>query len=131
MSEKIKVIPCSGIGKVYGLVARESALKVTGELCPQETETMCLAYLVTGDREAKEQIEGHSCVTLDGCPKMCAAKNVTMAGGVVKLELKVVEEFKKHRGAKPGNPTELTEEGWQVVDEIADKVAEQVKYLVR
>lgn len=128
MSEKIKIIPCSGIGKVYGLVAREAALKVTKE-CPEQTETMCLAYLVTGDKEAKEKIDGCECVTIDGCAKMCAAKNVKISGGLVKEEYKVIDAFKEHRGAKAGTATELTDEGWQITGEIAEKVAATVKDL--
>ena len=29
---KVKVIPCSGIGKVFGLMAREAALQVTTQV---------------------------------------------------------------------------------------------------
>ena len=131
MSNKIKVIPCSGMGKVYGLMARESALRVTKELLPKDSETMCLAYLVTGDQEAKEQIEGRICITLDGCPAMCAAKNVEMAGGIVKEEVKMIDAMKEHKGVKPGTATELTVEGWQIVDEIADRIAAKVEKLAQ
>ena len=55
--KKVGVLSCSGIGKVYGLMAREAALKVTNELKPDETETVCLAHIVTGDADAKEKIE--------------------------------------------------------------------------
>ena len=127
MSNKIKVIPCSGMGKVFGLVSREAVLRVANELAPDKAETMCLAYLVTGDAEAKEQIEGKNCITLDGCPKMCAAKNVAMAGGIVREEFKVVDAFKNHRGVQAGNATELTADGWVIVDELADKIAEKIK----
>jgi hypothetical protein len=48
MSNKVKVVPCSGIGKVFGLVAREAALSTVLELCPEKAETVCLAYIVTG-----------------------------------------------------------------------------------
>ena len=129
MSEKIKVIPCSGIGKVYGLVARETVLKVVGELCPDDTETVCLAYLVTGDEEAREQIDGRPCITVDGCAKMCSAKNVKIAGGDIKEEFKVVEAFKEHKGAQAGSATALTDEGWMITGEIAGKVAAAVKSL--
>lgn len=131
MSDKIKVIPCSGMGKVYGLVARESAMKVIRELCPQESGTVCLAYIVTGDQDAKESIEGQKCITLDGCPAMCAAKNAELAGGVVTEKVRVIDTFRKHKGAKPGTPTDLTEEGWLIVDEIAGEIAEKVKLLSR
>ena len=45
MKSKVKVIPCSGIGKVLGLIARESALRVTGELLPETTESLCLSLI--------------------------------------------------------------------------------------
>lgn len=126
MSEKIKVIPCSGMGKVYGLVGRESALKVAKELCPDKADTVCLAYIVTGDEEANELIKGKKCITLDGCPAMCSAKSVELAGGDIIEKRRVLDTFRKHKGAKPGTATELTEEGWSIVDEIADEIAEKV-----
>jgi uncharacterized metal-binding protein len=129
MSKKVKVIPCSGIGKVFGLIARESAFKTIKELCPEESETMCLAYIETGDKETKELVEGHQFITIDGCPTMCAKKNVELAGGLVKENYRVVDAFRQHKGAKPGTPTELTPEGWQIVDEIAGEIAGKVKKL--
>ena len=126
MSEKIMIIPCSGMGKAYGLVGRESTLRVVRELCPDEACTICLAYLVTGDEDASVHIRGRRCITLDGCPTMCAAKSVTLAGGDVRKKMKVIDAFKRHKGAKPGTATELTEEGWLISDEIADEIAAAV-----
>lgn len=126
MSEKINIIPCSGMGKVYGLVGRESVLKVVKELCPDKADTVCLAYIVTGDDEANELIKGKKCITLDGCPAMCSAKSVELAGGNIIEKRRVLDTFRKHKGAKPGTATELTEEGWSIVDEIADEIAEKV-----
>lgn len=126
MSNKIKVIPCSGMGKVFGLVSREAVLKVTNELAKDKTETMCLAYLVTGDEGAKEQIVGKNCITLDGCPKMCAAKNVALASGTVIEEFKVIDAFRNHRGVNAGDATDLTVDGWIIVDELVDKMMEKI-----
>jgi len=131
MSEKIKVIPCSGMGKVYGLIGRESVLKVVKELCPEQAETMCLAYIVTGDDEVKKQIHNKKCITLDGCPAMCSAKSVELAGGNIVEKRRVLDTFKKHKGAKPGTATELTEEGWHISDEIAGDIANTVRVLSR
>lgn len=129
MSNKIKVIPCSGMGKVLGLVSREAALKVANELCSEQADNMCLAYISTDGEESNTRIKGQRCITLDGCPKMCAAKNVTNIGGIVKEEYRVIDAFRKHRGAKAGTATELTEEGWEIVDELADELAEKVQEL--
>lgn len=126
MSNKIKIIPCSGMGKVYGLIARESTLQ-TVKNNPNDAETVCLAYIVTGDKESKALIEGQKCITIDGCPAMCAAKNAEIAGGIVQEKIRVVDVFRNHKGAQPGSATELTEEGWQIVDEIVEDVTNKIK----
>ena len=126
MDKKVKVVPCSGIGKVFGLMAREAALETVIELCPEKSETVCLAYLVTCDKEAKEKIEGCDCITVDGCPKMCAAKNVSLAGGIVIEEIKVLDTVKEHKGKKFGSPTQLDADGEVVVSEIAAKIAKKI-----
>jgi len=123
MNNKVKVIPCSGIGKVYGLMAREAALKTVLELCPEKAETICLARIVTGDKEVTDKIEGCDCITVDGCPQMCASKNVSIAGGRVIKEIKVLETVKEHKGKKFGSATQLEDSGEIVVSEIAGKIA--------
>ncbi len=126
MDKKVKVVPCSGIGKVYGLMAREAVLKTVLELCPEKSETVCLAYIVTGDKEVKERIEGFDCITVDGCPKMCAAKNVSIAGGIVIEEIKILDTVKEHQGKTFGSPTLLNADGEAVISEIATKIAKKI-----
>jgi uncharacterized metal-binding protein len=126
MYNKVKVVPCSGIGKVYGLMAREAVLKTVIELCPEKSETVCLAYIVTGDKEVKEKIEGCDCITVDGCPKMCASKNVSIVGGIVREEIKVLDTVKEHKGKKFGSPTQLDADGEAVISEIATKIAKKI-----
>ncbi len=126
MYKKVKVVPCSGIGKVFGLMAREAVLKTVIELCPDKSETVCLAYIVTGDKAVKEKIEGYDCITVDGCPKMCAAKNVTLIGGVVVEEVNVLDTVKEHKGKKFGSPTQLSDDGEVVINEIAGKIARKI-----
>jgi len=129
MYKKVKVVPCSGIGKVFGLMAREAVLKTVLELCPEKSETVCLAYIVTGDIEVKEKIEGSNCITVDGCPKMCAAKNVSIAGGLVIEKLRVIDTVKEHKGKKFGSPTQLDADGEVVISEIAAKIAKKINEL--
>ncbi|MDD4603419.1 MAG: putative zinc-binding protein [Bacteroidales bacterium] len=126
MDKKVKVVPCSGIGKVYGLMAREAVLKTVHELCPEKSETVCLAYIVTGDNEVKEKIEGCNCITVDGCPKMCASKNVSIAGGLIIEEIKVLDTVKEYKGKKFGSPTRLDDDGEAVISEIAGKIAKKI-----
>lgn len=127
---KVKVIPCSGIGKVFGLLARETALYITDVLAPDTTETACLAHLVTGDADAKAKVAGQKCITVDGCPALCAAKSVKEAGGDIVEKYRVVDEMRNHRGVKPGDGTALTEGGWQVVEAFATKINDRAKEVI-
>ena len=123
---KVLVIPCSGIGKVHGLIAREATYRVVDDLEPQASETLCLALLVKGDEEAMTAVRTRPCITIDGCPKLCSCKNVELAGGRVAESVRVVDAFKGHKGAQPGTATELAEDGWTITEEIARRVATRV-----
>jgi uncharacterized metal-binding protein len=123
-NKPVLIIPCSGIGKVHGLLSREATYLVTDEIAPEQTDTMCLALLVKGDSEALDAVKSRACITIDGCPKACAEKNVKIAGGNPARIVQVTEALKEHHGAKPGSATELTDEGWAIAREIAQTVAD-------
>ena len=124
--EKVLVIPCSGIGKVQGLIAREVALQVADERLPEHTKTLCLALLVKGDEEAVAAIKASRCITIDGCQKLCSNKNVELAGGTILRSIKVADAFKDHKGAQPGTATKLEADGWQIVNDLAETGAGEV-----
>jgi len=126
---KVKVVACSGIGKVFGLMTREAVLEVTNHLVPDKAETVCLAHVVTGDKAASEKVKGCTCITVDGCPALCSAKSVENAGGIIKASFRSVDEMRNHRGINAGTATALTEDGWQIIDEFAEKIAAKVNEL--
>jgi uncharacterized metal-binding protein len=76
-----------------------------------------------------ESIIARQVITIDGCPKACAEKNVQMAGGCPAKAIQVTETLKKYKGAKPGTATDLTEDGWTVAREVAETVAEEAALL--
>jgi uncharacterized metal-binding protein len=125
----VLVIPCSGIGKVHGLISREATYLVTDELAPGKTDTLCLGLLVKRDAEALAAIESHHCITIDGCPKACAEKNVQMAGGQASKAVQVMESLKKYPGAKPGTATDLADDGWTIARDVAKTVADEAARL--
>lgn len=122
--DKFLVIPCSGVGKVHGLISREAVYHVTDDLLPKQADTVCLALLVSGDPETTQKVKQTPCITLDGCPKLCAFKNVELSGGKVAKGIRVYDVMKRHRGANFGTATSLTDEGWTVVEELAAEVAQ-------
>jgi uncharacterized metal-binding protein len=121
---EVLVIPCSGIGKVHGLISREATYRVTDDLLPEQADTVCLALLVTDDAGSRQKVQHTPCITLDGCPKLCAYKNVELAGGKIVKGIRVYDAMKRHRGANFGTATALSAEGWTVVDEVAAEVAQ-------
>jgi uncharacterized metal-binding protein len=128
--KKALVIPCSGIGKVQGLISREVVYRVTDAVMPDEADTVCLALLVTGDPETCQMVRERSCITVDGCPKLCAQKNVELSGGKISKAFRVYDALKLHRGRQFGTPTVLSEEGWTVVDEMADQIADTIRHKI-
>ena len=54
-TNQVLLIPCSGIGKVHGLISREAVYKATDTLGPDGADTVCLALLVTGDAVAPSE----------------------------------------------------------------------------
>ena len=123
-NEQVLVVPCSGVGKVHGLISREAVYRVTDKVLPGQADTVCLALLVTGDSETRQKVQETPCITLDGCPKLCALKNVELSGGKITKGIRVYDVMKRHRGANFGSATALSAEGWTVVGELAVEVAE-------
>jgi uncharacterized metal-binding protein len=126
MREKVLIVPCSGIGKSYGTVAREGAYLVTEDLCPEKTKLVPLALLVLGEDETRKGISGAKAVTIDGCKLACAAKVVAESGGTVAHGLQVLDVFRRHRHLKPTGIGELDENGHK----LAHVLAEEIKGLV-
>ena len=106
---EVLVIPCSGIGKVHGLISREAVYHVTDKLLPEQADTVCLALLVTGNSETRQKVQETPCVTLDGCPKLCAFKNVELAGGKIAKSIRVYDVMKRH-AAQTGTATALVKD---------------------
>ena len=126
MTRKALIVPCSGIGKSYGTVARESAYAVTEDLRPQSTRLVPLALVVLGDEEVQQDLAGSPAIAIDGCKLACAAKVIAASGGTVAHAIQVLDVYRNHRELKPSGIAELNEAG----KELAKVLAEEVSGLV-
>ncbi|MFB3922314.1 MAG: putative zinc-binding protein [Terriglobia bacterium] len=126
MKEKVLIVPCSGIGKSYGTVAREGAYLVTEDLCRERTNLVPLAMLVLAGDKARSTMAGAKAITIDGCKLTCAAKVVAESGGTVAHAVDVPDVFRRHRDFKPSGIAELDEKGHK----LARALAEEVRTLV-
>lgn len=126
----VLVIPCSGVGKPLGSVAREAAYQVIEDLRPGMTDTVCLSLLTMGDAEAQEKVRTHPTITIDGCAKACAYKNVQSTGVEPTADLQVVDTYREHRELKVPAVIDIGETGRELACHLADKVAKEVDRIV-
>jgi uncharacterized metal-binding protein len=126
MTPKVLIVPCSGIGKSYGSVAREGAYVVTEDLCSEKTRLMPLSLLVLGEDEVRAEMSGTKAVTIDGCKLACAAKVVAASGGTVARGLEVLDVYRRHRDLKPSGIAELDENAHKLAQALALEVKEIV-----
>lgn len=123
MSDRVIVVPCSGIGKTYGTVTREAAYILTEELRPDQTLIVPLSLLVLGDEAARAAVQEAPVITLDGCKLGCATLNVRQAGGSVAREYAVLDFYRQHKNLKPQGIAELNEGGEALARALAGAVA--------
>lgn len=123
MNPKTLIVPCSGIGKTFGSVAREGAYVVTEDLRPAATQLVPLSLVVLGEGEIRQTLAGSRAIAIDGCKLACAAKVVARAGGTVAHGVQVLDVYRRHRDLKPGGIAELNEAGMKLTRVLGEEVA--------
>ena len=121
-TQKVIIVPCSGIGKPYGTVSREAAYEVTDDLRPGQTQLVPLALLVLGEEESRSIVAECPAVTIDGCKLACAAKMVQQSGGTIAQEFAVLDVYRRHKNLKPVGIAELNEGGQKLAHVLAEEV---------
>ena len=121
-SKKVVVLPCSGIGKVFGALARETTYELVERVRPDSAVTTCLAKLVIGDTETKQLVKENPVITIDGCPKDCARKSAESQGVNVARSFQAIDFYKAHKDLKPEGISELDETGRKLAVIAADEL---------
>ncbi len=125
-SDKVLIIPCSGIGKAFGSVGREAAYVVIEDLRPGVSGTVCLSLLTMGDEEAQQRVREHPTITIDGCPTACAKVNVERSGGSPAATFRVFDVFKAHKELKVRGVSDIGDSGRKMAQILAEEVAATV-----
>lgn len=118
-SEKYAILPCNGLDKALGQMAREIALKIQ-EKNP-EIEIICPVLLSRDSDKYKEAIEDKQWIIIDGCGTRCATKLAAEKAGRVKDKI-YVPDVLKERSIKIGKSLYVDEEGQKTADLVADDV---------
>jgi uncharacterized metal-binding protein len=127
--QRVVIVPCSGIGKAYGTVAREAGYELCDVLRPETTRLVALSKLVLGEEQARSQVRKLQAITIDGCKLMCAAKLVKHSGGRAAREVAVLDVYRRHKNLKPDGIAELNTAGKQLARVLAEEIAQTVDSL--
>jgi uncharacterized metal-binding protein len=128
-NKKVYIIPCSGIGKATASVGRDAAYKVIEDKRPENADTLCLSLLTMEDEETAEKVRGNKVITIEGCAKDCARKNVEASGRSPDISHRVHDYLKEHRDLKPESVLDIGEEGRKLVEIMADDIAGEIDKL--
>lgn len=129
MSEKVVIVPCSGIGKTYGTVSREAAYEVIEDLRPKTSQLVALSMLVLGEENACNAVAASPAITIDGCKLACATKMVQESGGQVAQDFAVLDVYRRYRQFKPKGIAELNEGGLQLAHAMAEEISSVIDSL--
>ena len=132
MSEKkVYIIPCSGIGKVFGSIARETTYIVVNELAKGKAELECLPLIIKGKKEVIEELKANKIITIDGCPLKCSYNNVMEQVGKIDAQFMTTDIVKENRELKPESAIiPIGKNTKELSRKLAKKVAEKVNELV-
>ena len=132
MSEKkVYIIPCSGIGKVFGSIGRETTYMVVNELEKGKAELECLPLIVKGKKEVIEKLKANKIIVIDGCPLKCSYNNVMEQVGKVDAQFMTTDIVKENREFKPESAIIPIGENTRVLSQkLAEKVSKKVDELL-
>ncbi|MHA1130453.1 MAG: putative zinc-binding protein [Candidatus Helarchaeota archaeon] len=130
-NEKVYILPCSGIGKVFGSIGREAAYIVVDELAKDKAKLECLPLVVKGKKEIIETLKANKIIVIDGCPMRCSYNDVTDAVGKVDAPFMSTDLVKERRDLKPEKQIiPMGENAKKLSRILAERIASKVNELL-
>lgn len=133
MSEKkVYIVPCSGIGKVFGSIGREAAYIVVDELAKEKTKLRCLPLIVKGKKDVIDEIKDNYVIAIDGCPLKCAFHDIEKATGKVDATFMTTDVVKENRDLKPEQKIiPIGDNTKKLSEKLSKKITQKVDELLK
>ncbi|MBS7268855.1 MAG: hypothetical protein KIH10_08480 [Candidatus Freyarchaeota archaeon] len=129
--EIVYLLPCSGVGKVFGSIGREATYIVINELAKGKADTECLPLIVKGKKDTIDKLKLNKVIVIDGCPLKCAYNNVLEAVGKIDAQFLSIDILKENRNLKPERTIyPLGENAKKLSRKLAEKIAQKVNELL-
>ena len=130
--KKVYIIPCSGIGKIFGSIGRETTYIVVNELAKEKTELECLPLIVKGKKEVINKLKENKVIAIDGCPLKCSYNNVMEQVGKIDAQFMTTDIVKDNREFKPEPSIIPIGENTKVLSQkLAEQVSQKVEELLK
>ena len=130
--EIVYIIPCSGIGKVFGSIGRETAYIVVNELAKEKSALECLPLIVKGKKKVIDTLKLNKVIAIDGCPLKCSYNNLMENVGKVDAQFMTTDIVKENRDLRPESSIiPVGEHTKKLAKILAEKVAQKVDDLLK
>ena len=118
MSKSLAVLPCNGLDKGAGCVAREIALNLIER---SDSDIICPVLYRVADARYNKIAQDKPLLVIDGCQTRCASKLALEKGLKVTAKITVTEEA-KNRGFDLGDSLRLGENELKLAELVADEL---------
>ena len=127
--DKVAIIPCAGMDKALGSVARACAFRVVEKLRPDKTVLVCIPPLVAGVKPYSEMVKMYPSILIDGCAERCATKIAAKNGARIKGRILIPVSIQKHK-LKPKSASDIGPDGEKLAEKLAEDIAAQIDRLL-
>lgn len=124
MKEKLCVLPCNGLDKSLGVIARNVALKLIEK--KPTIEIVCPVSLNRGDEKYEEILNDSKVIVIDGCMTRCATNLVEERDNKIFKRIFIPDMIKKF-DFKTEKGLILNKEGRELVDAIITNILEDLE----
>lgn len=124
MKENLCILPCNGLDKTLGVVAREVALELKKTL--DDIEIVCPVSLYSGNEKYEKMIKNSKVIIIDGCMSRCATNLVDTKEAQI-ISRVVIPNMMKKFDLKPGTELTLNKEGEELVKKIVEYIIEELE----
>lgn len=121
MSKEFAILPCNGLDKCAGCVAREVAISLSEK---SGSEIICPVFYRVADARYNKMAQDKPLLVLDGCASRCASKLAAEKGLKIAQKINISDEAKAF-GVAFGNSLRLGEDERKLTDQIVEQLMQE------
>lgn len=123
-AEIVCILPCNGLDKSLGVIAREVSLQVIGK--KSDVQLICPVLLNNGDERYETLIQTAKIIIINGCMTRCPTRLIEKRNLKPFKQIMIPHMFKKYK-VKPTKTLILNEENIKLAELIADEIITDLK----